>query len=67
MRPHWFLPETPDIVGHLRRETAAMIVGMDAFAAWADGEAGRPPGFARPAGRRTWRSERSWRPSARRS
>ena len=40
MRSHWFLPETPDVVGHLRRETAAMIVGMDAFAAWADGEAG---------------------------
>ena len=40
MRTHWFLPETPDVVGHLRRETAAMIVGMDAFVAWADGEAG---------------------------
>ncbi len=39
MRRRWFLPETPDIVGHLRREAAAMIVGMDAFAAWADGEA----------------------------
>jgi uncharacterized protein Yka (UPF0111/DUF47 family) len=40
MRRRWFLPETPDVVGHLRREAAAMIVGMDAFAAWADGEAG---------------------------
>ena len=36
---HWFLPETPDVIGQLRRETAAMIAGMDAFAAWAGGDA----------------------------
>jgi uncharacterized protein Yka (UPF0111/DUF47 family) len=39
MRPHWFLPETPDVVGHLRSEAAATIAGMDAFAAWAGGDA----------------------------
>jgi uncharacterized protein len=36
----WFLPETPDVIGQLRRETAAMIEGMDAFASWANGEDG---------------------------
>jgi len=37
-RSHWFLPETPDVVGKLRREVAAMTEGMDAFASWAGGE-----------------------------
>jgi uncharacterized protein Yka (UPF0111/DUF47 family) len=39
-RSHWFLPETPDVLGQLRREAAAMIEGMNAFASWAGGEAG---------------------------
>jgi uncharacterized protein Yka (UPF0111/DUF47 family) len=39
-RRHWFLPATPDVIGKLGRETAAMIEGMDAFASWAGGEAG---------------------------
>lgn len=39
MRGRWFLPKTPDVIGLLRREAAAMIAGMDAFAAWADGDA----------------------------
>jgi uncharacterized protein Yka (UPF0111/DUF47 family) len=39
-RSHWFLPETPDVIGQLRRETAVMIEGMDAFASWAAGDEG---------------------------
>lgn len=39
MRARWFLPETPDVLGQLRREVAAAIAGMDAFAAWAGGDA----------------------------
>ncbi len=34
----WFLPETPDVLGHLRRQIAVTIEGMDAFVAWADGD-----------------------------
>jgi uncharacterized protein len=37
-RGHWFLPETPDVVGLLRRQVAVTIEGLDAFAAWAGGE-----------------------------
>lgn len=37
---HWFLPETPDVVGQLRRQSAATVEGMDAFAAWGHGEEG---------------------------
>ena len=37
---HWFLPETPDVVGQLRRQTVAMVEGMDAFAAWAHRDEG---------------------------
>ena len=36
---HWFLPQTPDIVGLLRRQVAVTIEGMDAFARWAAGDA----------------------------
>jgi uncharacterized protein Yka (UPF0111/DUF47 family) len=35
----WFLPETPDVLGMLRRQAAATIEGLDAFAAWAGGDA----------------------------
>ena len=35
---HWFLPETPDIIGVLRRQTAMTIEGLDAFALWAAGD-----------------------------
>ncbi len=38
-RSHWFLPETPDILGLLRRQVAVTIDGLSAFAAWADGDA----------------------------
>jgi uncharacterized protein Yka (UPF0111/DUF47 family) len=37
---HWFLPETPDVLGLLRRQLAVTVEGMDAFAAWAGGDAG---------------------------
>ena len=31
-RKHWFLPETPDVLGMLRRQMAVTIDGVDAFA-----------------------------------
>jgi uncharacterized protein Yka (UPF0111/DUF47 family) len=39
-RRHWFLPETPDVLGLLRTQVAVTIDGLDAFAAWAAGDAG---------------------------
>lgn len=35
----WFLPSTPDVLGLLRRQVAVTIEGVDAFAAWAAGDA----------------------------
>ena len=35
---HWFLPETPDVLGLLRRQLAITIEGLDAFATWAAGD-----------------------------
>jgi uncharacterized protein len=35
----WFLPETPDVLGLLRHQLAVTIKGVDAFAAWAAGDA----------------------------
>jgi uncharacterized protein len=35
----WFLPESPDVLGLLRRQLAVTVEGMDAFAAWAAGDA----------------------------
>ncbi|MGZ4247908.1 MAG: DUF47 domain-containing protein [Solirubrobacteraceae bacterium] len=37
-RARWFLPETPDVLGLLRAQLAVTIEGVDAFAAWADGD-----------------------------
>ncbi len=34
----WFLPETPDLVGQLKKQLAVTIEGADAFAGWAKGE-----------------------------
>ena len=34
----WFLPETPDVLGLLRRQVAVTVEGVDAFAAWAAGD-----------------------------
>ena len=39
-RERWFLPETPDVLGLLRGQLRATVEGMDAFAAWAAGDAG---------------------------
>ena len=38
-RHSWFLPDTPDLIGLLRRQTAVTIEALDAFAAWAAGDA----------------------------
>ena len=35
----WFLPETPDVLGLLRHQVAVTIEGVDAFGAWAAGDA----------------------------
>ena len=41
MRPsHWFLPAEPDVLGLLRAQISATLEGIDAFAAWAAGDAG---------------------------
>jgi uncharacterized protein len=37
-RRRWFLPETPDVLGLLRRQVAVTIEGVDSFAAWAGGD-----------------------------
>jgi Protein of unknown function DUF47 len=36
---HWFLPNSEDLLGMLQRQLATTIEGMDAFAAWAAGDA----------------------------
>lgn len=38
-RGHWLLPDTPDVVGLLRRQLAVTLDGADAFVAWAGGDA----------------------------
>jgi uncharacterized protein Yka (UPF0111/DUF47 family) len=35
----WFLPSTPDVLGLLRQQVGVTIEGVDAFAAWAAGDA----------------------------
>ena len=41
MKPRrWFLPETPDVLGLLRHQLEVTIESADAFAAWANGDAG---------------------------
>ncbi|MBK5111351.1 MAG: DUF47 family protein [Thermoleophilia bacterium] len=34
----WFLPETPDVLGLLRKQLEVTIEGADMFVGWADGE-----------------------------
>jgi uncharacterized protein Yka (UPF0111/DUF47 family) len=34
---HWFLPETPDLLGQLREQAAVTTRGMDALVEWAAG------------------------------
>jgi uncharacterized protein Yka (UPF0111/DUF47 family) len=36
-RKGWFLPETPDVLGMLRRQAAVTIEGIEALVAWAGG------------------------------
>jgi uncharacterized protein len=38
-RERWFLPDTPDVVALLRNQIAVTVEGMEAFAAWAAGDA----------------------------
>ena len=38
-RKRWFLPETPDVLGMLRRQMAVTIDGVDAFVRWAGADA----------------------------
>ena len=38
-RRSWFLPETPDVLGLLRRQVAVTIEAVDGFAAWTAGDA----------------------------
>ena len=35
----WFLPETPDAIGLLRRQTAVTIEALEGLKAWAEGDA----------------------------
>jgi uncharacterized protein Yka (UPF0111/DUF47 family) len=42
-RNHWFLPQNPDVMGMLQRQSATTIEGLDALAAWAQGEAAAGP------------------------
>ena len=35
---HWFLPETPDVLGKLNEQIAITVEGMDALVAWAHGD-----------------------------
>lgn len=37
-RRHWFLPDSPDVLGLLRAQTAISVDGLDAFARWAGGD-----------------------------
>ncbi len=38
-RQRWFLPETPDLLGALRRQLAVTGEGLEEFASWAGGDA----------------------------
>lgn len=40
-RGRWFLPQTPDVIGMLVEQAEVTAGGMDAFAAWAAGDAER--------------------------
>ena len=38
-KPHWFLPDTPDVLGMLRGQLAVTMQGMEALTLWAEGDA----------------------------
>jgi uncharacterized protein Yka (UPF0111/DUF47 family) len=44
MRSHWFLPETPDVLGTLAAQADITVAGITAFAAWAHGDAAQETG-----------------------
>jgi uncharacterized protein Yka (UPF0111/DUF47 family) len=39
-RRHWFLPQAPDVLGMLRRQSAITVEGMGELVAWAGGDTG---------------------------
>lgn len=39
-RRHWFMPETPDVLGMLRTQIDVTLSGLDALVDWAEGDAG---------------------------
>lgn len=39
-RMHWFLPQTPDVLGMLRQQATITVEGTDELVAWAKGDAG---------------------------
>lgn len=41
MTRHWFLPDTPDVLGLMRAQMETTVAGLEAFAAWAAGDAGQ--------------------------
>ncbi len=43
MRMHWFLPETPDVLGTLRAQADVTVRGLAAFAGWAGGATDQGP------------------------
>ena len=43
MRLHWFLPETPDVLGTLRAQADVTVRGLTEFAGWARGAADQGP------------------------
>jgi uncharacterized protein Yka (UPF0111/DUF47 family) len=36
---HWFLPNSPDVIGLLKKQAAVAVEGVDEFAGWAAGDA----------------------------
>lgn len=40
MKRSWFLPESPDVLGMLRRQAVVTVEGMEALVAWASREPG---------------------------
>jgi uncharacterized protein len=39
-RRHWFLPDSPDVLGMLEQQSRVTVEGIDALASWARGEEG---------------------------
>jgi uncharacterized protein len=37
-RTHWFIPQSPDVLGMLREQAQTTVEGMDDLLAWARGE-----------------------------